>query len=142
MKSACANIGELQISEQAFALEKAGLNNDLEFIASNIEQFIETLESLISKISPTEIVTDTDSDADVMEDTAYRIEQLQIVITACEDYDRKAAFAALDSLKEKQWKTGTVATFEEIRDLLQRHSDFEGASELIRKELEAWKTTI
>jgi signal transduction histidine kinase/CheY-like chemotaxis protein len=141
MKSALANIGELQMSEQACALEKAGLDGDKEFISANTSIFIETLESLISRISSEEIVMDTDSDSIpsakahegrgsppyVIEDTAYLLEQLQVVKTACGNYDRKAAFAALDLLNNKQWKTDVTVMFEEIRELLLLHSDFEEA---------------
>jgi hypothetical protein len=131
MKAALANIGELQISEQAFALEKAGLNSDREFIAAQSGRFIETLESLIGKIYPTEILTDTDEV--IVEDTVYLAEQLEAIKQACEDYDRKAAFLALDLLKEKQWKPETVAMLEIISDMLLLHSDFDGAAELLQK---------
>jgi hypothetical protein len=130
MKAALANIGELQMSEQAFELEKAGLNGDREFIAAQTEQFIEALESLVSRINPAETATDTDSDGDIIEDRTYLIEQLQIVINACENYDRKAVFSALDSLKQKQWKTGTAAAFEKIHEKLSLHSDFERTGDL------------
>jgi hypothetical protein len=71
----------------------------------------------------------------VVEDIAYLIEQLQIATNACEDYDRKAAFAALDLLKEKQWKTETQAVLEEIREKLSLHSDFDGAVETISTKI-------
>jgi HPt (histidine-containing phosphotransfer) domain-containing protein len=132
MKSALANIGENEASELAFTLEKAGFDGDLEFIAANTEQFIETLETLIKRINPAETATDTGSEADIIEDTVYLIEQLQIVINTCEDYDRKAVFSVLDSLKEKQWKFSTSAALEEIHEKLSLHSDFDGAIELVR----------
>jgi len=128
MKSALANIGETEKSEQAAALEKAGLDGDRDFIAANTENFIETLETLIRELSPAQ--TAADEGINVAEDTVYLKEQLQIIKTACEDYDDTAAYAALDRLKEKPWKPQTSAALEEIRDTLFLHSDFERAGEL------------
>jgi len=127
MKSALANIGEAEKSEQAAALEKAGIDGDTGFIAANTEAFIKTLETLIKELSPAQAVA-----ADVTEDTVYLKEQLQIIKTACEDYDDTAAYAALDRLKEKQWKLQTVEALEKIRDALFLHSDFDGAAEQAR----------
>jgi HPt (histidine-containing phosphotransfer) domain-containing protein len=126
MKSALANIGKAEISQQAAALEKAGLDGNLDFIAANTESFIKTLESLIRELSPAEPAV---TDADAVEDTAYLEEQLQIIKTACENYDDTAAYAALDRLKEKPWKPQTAAALEKIRDALFLHSDFDGAAE-------------
>jgi CheY-like chemotaxis protein len=133
MKAALANIGENEASEIAFALEKAGLNGDKEFIATETGPFIEKLEDLISSISQTENQSDpsAQADADTIEDMALLKEQLQNILSACESFDRKAAFAALDLLKEKQWKTETAAMLENIHETLHLHSDFEGAAEII-----------
>jgi DNA-binding response OmpR family regulator len=135
MKSALANIGENEMSELAFVLEKAGLDGDREFIAANTESFIEKLETLISNISQPEAVSE-DTDNNIVEDTAYLAEQLEAVKQACEDYDRKAAFAALDLLKEKKWKAETSAALKEIREILSLHSDFDTAMELVQALLE------
>jgi HPt (histidine-containing phosphotransfer) domain-containing protein len=138
MKAALANIGEDNISEAAFALEKAGLDGNKEFIAANAGHFIETLESLIQRFSTAEAAEDKSSNegAAVIEDTAFLVEQLQIVKQACEDYDRKAAFTALDLLKEKQWNAKTQAAFESLGELISLHSDFEKAAEQAKTLLE------
>jgi len=126
MKSALANIGESEKSLQAAALEKAGLNGDRDFIAANAHVFISTLESLIQNLVPPE-TAGADS-ADITEDASFLIEQLQIIKTACEDYDEKTAYAAFDRLKEKAWKQETSDALEKIRDMLFLDSDFDGAS--------------
>ena len=126
MKSALANVGESEISASAFELEKAGLNSDMDFIAANTESFIETLNALVKNLAATE--TASIEDEGIQEDTAYLMEQLQIIKAACEDYDDTAAYAALDRLKEKAWKASTVAVLEEIREMLFLHSDFEEAA--------------
>ena len=139
MKSALANVGENEKSQAAAALEKAGLNDDREFIAANAENFIQTLEALIRELSLAEIaaadhanITEDAAraeDAAWAEDAAYLKEQLYMVKTACENYDDTAAYAALDRLKEKPWKAGTSAALEKLRDALFLHSDFDGAAE-------------
>jgi len=138
MKSALANVGEIEKSQQATELEKAGRNGDTEFIAANTEAFIQTLESLIQELNPAQ-PADTDADAgigaDVMEDTAYLAEQLQIIKAACKDYDDTEAYAALDRLKAKQWKPQTTAALEEIHDALFLHSDFDGVRAIILEQL-------
>jgi signal transduction histidine kinase/DNA-binding response OmpR family regulator len=121
MKSALANVGEIEKSRLAAALEKAGLDGDRDFIAAHTEGFIETLETLIKDLSPAQTAR-----ADVAEDPAYLAEQLHIIKTACTQYDDSAVYAALDRLKEKPWKPETAAMLEEIRETLFLHSDFEG----------------
>ena len=127
MKSALANVGENEISASAYELEKAGLNGDTEFIAAHTESFIETLKSLVRKFAAAETVGMEDEG--IHEEMAYLTEQLQIIKAACENYDDTAAYAALDRLKEKAWKTNTAAALEEIRYTLFLHSDFDGAAE-------------
>jgi CheY-like chemotaxis protein len=127
MKSALANIGETERSQAAAALEKAGLNGDADFIAANAESFVKTLESLIEELNAVK-TADAAADASVTEDIEYLKEQLQIIRTACKDYDDTAAYAVLDHLKEKQWKPITTAALEKIRETLFLHSDFENAA--------------
>jgi CheY-like chemotaxis protein len=131
MKSALANIGETEESQMAAALEKAGHDGDMGFIAANTERFIQALESLISGLSLAQAVgMDVSAAAmNVAEDSAFLQEQLQAVQAACAQYDDAAAYAALDRLKEKQWKPQTSVALEDIRDMLFLHSDFDGAAE-------------
>jgi len=129
MKSALLNIGEKEKSELAEALETAGNNGDTEYISANTENFIEILQALITKHAPAE----TADDSEVTEDTAFLKEQLAIIKAACEEYDEKTAYTAIDLLKEKQWKKETLTAIEEIRDILFLSSDFEKAAEQIDK---------
>jgi len=122
MKSALANMGEHDASQTAFAFEKAGQNCDIDFININIENFLTSLENLIKKHEiPQSVIADN-----IDEDTAYLTEQLQIIKTACINYDIDAAYAALDKLKEKTWNTKTYNMIEQLRDKLFIYSDFEG----------------
>jgi HPt (histidine-containing phosphotransfer) domain-containing protein len=133
MKSALANIGEHEVSKAASTLEEAGLKNDSKFIAANTESFIKTLETLINKLNP-DIISDED-DTKIAEDVVYLREQIEIVITACEEYDNNTAYAALDRLKENIWKSKTSASIENIRDVLFSSSDFDVAIEICKSLL-------
>jgi len=129
MKSALANVGEIEKSQQAAALEQAGLDGDIDFIAAHTESFIEALEIMIMKLNK---IAANYTDANAAEDTAYLGEQMQIIKTACENYDDAAAYDALDRLKEMPWGAETAAALEKIRDMLFLHSDFDGAAEQAR----------
>jgi CheY-like chemotaxis protein len=133
MKSALANVGEAEASHLAAALENVGRSGDMGYISENIDEFIQTLESLIDKFSAEE-GAETDSAgnegaSDAAEDKDYLKEQLLIIKSACADYDDDAAYAALDRLKESRWKPATANSLKEIRDALFVSSDFEGAAE-------------
>ncbi|GBU26109.1 hypothetical protein R83H12_02796 [Fibrobacteria bacterium R8-3-H12] len=58
------------------------------------------------------------------------MEQLLIIKSACDNYDDDTAYAALDRLKEKRWKTSTAESLEKIRNALFVNSDFEAAGEM------------
>ncbi len=133
MKSALANVGENEASRAAAELEKAGHSGDTGFITANIGGFIKALELLVEKFGgaggtdKADDVNKADDDG-TAEDTDYLVEQLRIVKSACENYDDDTAYAALDRLKERQWKRSTAKSLEDIRDALFTSSDFDGAA--------------
>ena len=123
MKSALANIGKHDLSEAAAALEKAGLDGDMEFIAAHTDSFITSLEDLVQSITPAEIPSDRNTE--IHEDRSFLMEQLGIIKSACEDYDDGAVYACLDLLQEKKWKPQTSELLKTIRETLYLHSDFD-----------------
>ena len=126
MKSALTNIREHAASAQALGLENAGRSGNVEYLTTNTESFISTLEAFIETMSPVEnAVSDDDG---VHEDATFLNDQLLIIKAACEDYDANAAYAALDLLGGKTWKKETSTILENIRDTLFLESDFESAS--------------
>jgi signal transduction histidine kinase/DNA-binding NarL/FixJ family response regulator len=126
MKSALANVGEEKASKMAAAFENIGF-------AEDTQGFISALEELIHKYSPSEeAVADTEG---ITEDTGLLTAQLEVIKTACEDYDSDAAFAAIELLMKKAWKPQTSALIEEIGDMLYLNSDFDGAAERIGKSI-------
>jgi len=122
LKSALANFGEKEASEYARKLEKAAHNEDMHYIHEKIDDFIMILRDVINRLTPVETA---DPNADMTEDTAFLKQQLEIIKTACEDYDDTKAFEILDLLGEKTWKNETCETLAEIRETLFLHSDFE-----------------
>ncbi|MCL2078046.1 MAG: ATP-binding protein [Oscillospiraceae bacterium] len=143
MKSALASIGEAEKSKTASKLEDAGHSGDIEFISANANDFIKSLETLAQTLvtgysENGENSGNDKSDEVLTEDTAYLYEQLLIIKNACEEYDDAAAYDALDRLRDKKnpWKKQTSAMFEEVRDMLFLHSDFEGAAEKVSEKLE------
>ncbi len=130
MKSALANIGEPLASEQALALENAGHSGNSAFISANVNLFIDTLQSLIERIS----LTDTQEvSIDISEDEVLLTQQLLVIKDACLNYDDVAAYSALDLLKQKSWNTKTNDELEQIYDMLFLHSDFDGVAQWIEK---------
>ena len=142
MKSALANVGEDEASQSASALEKAGIQSDTDFISANTESFLNTLKELIIKFSPETAQqcaqlkqcapdnkdSEEDTAGNYVGNTAYLGEQLQIIKTACENYDDDTAYAALDRLKESALRKETSDMLEKIKDMLYVYSDFDGAA--------------
>ncbi|MCL2063595.1 MAG: ATP-binding protein [Candidatus Cloacimonetes bacterium] len=129
MKSALANIGEIEISSNAAALENAGLKSDMDFISVHAPAFIEALENLIQDLSPSN--KPKVDDANIQDDLDFLSEQLLIIKTACEIFDDTAAYKSLDLLKERKWKNITAKNITELYDMLFLQSDFEGVVDRI-----------
>jgi len=133
MKSALANVGEDDASGLAAALESVGRSGDMGYITANVDEFVQTLESLMDKygrVINTAAGAEKSDNSVVAEDTNYLMEQLRIIKSACENYDDDAVYAALNRLKEERWKPSTTESLEKIREALYVSSDFEGAAKL------------
>ena len=129
MKSALANVGEMEASGLAAALENVGRSGDIGYISANSDEFIRTLELLVDKFSRVAESADVQDNggvdkSDAEEDKDYLMEQLRLIKSACDNYDDEAAYAALDRLNEKRWKPSTAESLEKIRDTLYISSDF------------------
>jgi HPt (histidine-containing phosphotransfer) domain-containing protein len=125
MKSAAFNVGEAELSALAGKLEKAGNENDMQFISQHNDAFLTQLEAAIR---PSQ--SETTDDSDITEDHAFLVEQLQIIKTACENYNADAIYSAVNLLKERSWKNETLVAIEEIREKIFLESDFDEASAL------------
>jgi len=123
MKSALANIDELEVSGQAASLENFGNARDKNAIQRDTPIFVESLEAIVAKID-----AQAGDAPDVDEDPDFLREQLQIIGKACADYDEQAADAALASLQKMSWTKETKALIDQISEDLLR-GDFDLAAE-------------
>jgi len=126
IKSALANIGETELSELAYTLEKAGKRRDKDTIEKKTQKMINLLKSIIGESEAT-IAEKKPATED--EDTAYLRKQLKIIKDACKEYDTKTANAAIEDLKKMSWTNQTEDILDKIFGYL-LHSDFEEAGEL------------
>jgi signal transduction histidine kinase/CheY-like chemotaxis protein len=121
IKSALANIGELEISKMAASLEKAGKERDITTIRKETQGFMDALRDIVAKIK-----TEPDNTSTADENPAYLLEQLEIIHKACNDYDERIAEAALEKLSKMQWSSKTKALLNQIAEHI-LFSDFEAA---------------
>ncbi|GHV34605.1 hypothetical protein FACS18949_10970 [Clostridia bacterium] len=122
MKSACANVGEAELSKLAEALESAGKRGDEEFIKANVGAMIE-------RLLPFAEAQETPTVSAIEEDTAFLREKLAQIKLAADDFDGNAMLAIVAELKIKTWSEETRKTIAEIEDAAM-FSDFEKAEEL------------
>jgi CheY-like chemotaxis protein len=115
MKSALFNIGEKELSTNAYELEKAGERRELAVVLKNTPPFINRLKALTRKIKPEEAGSPVElSNANM---TLLRDKLIEIK-TACGRIKKSDAKAALDDLKHKDWPREIVVLLDEISDYL------------------------
>jgi len=101
MKSALANVGELEVSSFAAQLEQAGRNNDIDTISSETPVFLSELRTIIKKLTPLENLDDNRELQD--EKLSYFHEKLLAIKEACEVYDKRTIKEILTVLKRDTW---------------------------------------
>jgi PAS domain S-box-containing protein len=124
MKSALANIGEIELSTAAAKLEEAGRNQDIAEISNDTPGFISALRAVIQKVNPNK--DDTDDKADVTmseEDRAALIEQLSLMQKASIEFDKKTVKNTLAQIREKKLPFTVKKLLETISEHL-LHSEF------------------
>jgi len=128
MKSALANIGEMDLSSRAMELEQAGRDQNVNFILTALPEFIDSLNEVIKKLEPIE---DNDEISDNF-DYPYLKEKIKEIINACASYNKKAAKEALASLKQKNW---TSLTRDKLSDIAEHllHSEFDEAAAIAKE---------
>ncbi|MDR0517250.1 MAG: response regulator [Fibromonadaceae bacterium] len=122
MKGALANIGEMELSQKAFVLEKAGKERDRDAIKENTNEFLDVLNKIIMHIEAETEKSEVSED----EDPVYLREQLKIISEASAKYNKKAAKSAIKNLEKMSWTKDTKNIINEISEHL-LHGDFEKA---------------
>ena len=128
MKSALANIGEQQLSDEALKLEMAGRERNVDKILSEIPAFLNALREVINKNKPKPDDENTETaDENSPEFKSFLREKLIIMQAACARYDKKLAKETLAELKEVSWSPAIKERLNNMAEHL-LHSDFEEAS--------------
>ncbi|MCL2264890.1 MAG: transporter substrate-binding domain-containing protein [Treponema sp.] len=133
IKSVLINIGERELSDTALKLEKAGDNRDMKLITDETETFLNSLLPLIKKLK---LIKDENEANNISaeissDDDAYLRENLLKIKTFCEAFDKKAAKALLDELRQKTWTNDINSVLDEIA-LLILHSAFKKAAQTVQ----------
>jgi len=138
MKSALANIGEIDASMIAFKLEKAGREGNIGLLLNETNKFVESLKAITEKIKPKENIKPDENNEIAQDVAAFLHEKLNTLLGACASYDKKAAKKTLYELEGKPLPQEIRNTFEKISEHL-LHSEFEDAvklaSELIKRRV-------
>jgi len=127
MKSALANIGEMELSGVASKLEEAGRAEDISLITGEIPSFLNSLRAVIEKMKQKAAVNEP---VDTDNDPAYLREKLLLIQTACASYEDRDANAALSELRRKAWPPEVKELLAAVAEHL-LHSEFEEAAALI-----------
>ena len=134
MKSALANVGENELSENALKLEQAGRDRNVEFILTETPKFLEALRTVIEK---NKSKADEESGETVDENAedvrTFLRERLLVIQAACSRYDKRIAKETLAELKQKSWPQLTKERLN-IMAVHLLHSEFEEAS-MIAQEI-------
>jgi len=127
MKSALANIGEMELSAVALRLEQAGREKDIDVMKTETGAFLDKLLAVIAKVRPKD--DDNEPSEDSKEALALLREKLLVVREACAALEKKTAKNALNELREKTWSHDTRELLNTIAEHL-LHSDFDAAAAL------------
>ncbi|MCL2498992.1 MAG: ATP-binding protein [Defluviitaleaceae bacterium] len=131
IKTALANINEIDASKAALSLEKSGNAKNTEEIKRKTPAFIDTLERIVDKYRMHELIED---ETQITEDKDFLREKLGELIASCEKYSVRAAKKALADLKGKSWRHATKEAINEMAlDLL--HGKYKSVIETANKTL-------
>ena len=136
IKSVLTNIGEKELSETAYKLEKAGVRHEYDTIAGETESFLNELKQLGKKVKmlKNEAESNYISLKISAEDDIYLREKFTEIKNSCESFDKKSAKAALDDLRLKTWTSDVNAVLDEIA-LHILHSAFKKAAQCVQNFL-------
>jgi len=130
IKSALANINEMELSVAASKLEQAGKDEDIEIITTITPGFLEALRVIIENAKSWNINNKPGEDTE--EDLAFLHDKLSIIRRACAVLDKRTAKNTLSELRKKPWSNNVSESLHKMADHL-LHSEFEGAIAICHK---------
>jgi len=132
MKSALANVTEIDLSQTAHELEQAGREKNSVFIMEKLPGFLGSMRAVIEKLKPHDDQTNEVENIEDTGDLQFLAEKLRVIEEACEAYDKSSAKKALAELKTRAWPRKIKDTLSVITEYL-LHSDFEEAISVIKE---------
>jgi CheY-like chemotaxis protein len=130
MKSALTNVGETELSETAFKLEKAAREKNTGVITADTPAFLSELRKVIEKLSAKK--EGEGGTADSAEARVLLREKMLAVKEACGVFDKKAAKDTIAELRKKTWSKETDELLGAIAEHL-LNGDFDEASNTAEK---------
>ena len=131
IKSALANIGEIELSKIAGNLEKYGREDSINSINEETPDFIIALQKVVNKLNP----ADNEETAEDSEDSlVFLHKKLAIIKEACCEYNKSAVKKELHELREKSWSNKTKLFLSRISEYL-LHSEFDEINSFIKDYL-------
>ena len=102
MKSALANIGEMDFSAFACKLEQAGREKNINVIAAETPVFLDELQAMIDKLKLSQSRFSAETPIGESDNArSYLFEKLTAIQEACSTFDKKNAEAVLAELNQK-----------------------------------------
>jgi response regulator RpfG family c-di-GMP phosphodiesterase len=132
IKSALANIGNMELSAVALKLEMSARDNDIGIIKFETPAFLDELKAFVEKLKSKQEKEDNEMPEG---DPSILRERLFSFKTACEDYDEYLADNILTELKKDAWPQTVKELLGGLAEYL-LHSDFDLAVAAVDKYLE------
>ncbi|MCL2497502.1 MAG: ATP-binding protein [Symbiobacteriaceae bacterium] len=124
IKSALGVIGQQELSGEAARLEMAGREGKVGILAAETPAFVSALRELVSQLQPeTKEVAGEEDGAD----REYLLATFQIIIQACQEYNKRQADLAIAELHQRAWSEGVEKLLQTISQQL-LHGEFEAVS--------------
>ena len=129
IKSALANIGNMELSAIALKLEVSARDKNIKIIQSETPDFLDALKEYVKKLMPQK---EKDIYEETYEDIAFLRENLFAIKNATDDFDDVRIDNILMVLKTRSWSKSTDDLLREIAEN-SLHSDFDKIVEIIEK---------
>jgi len=114
LKSALANIGEMQLSNSALRLEQAAKNKGIAVLTAETPGFMKMLKSMLIKLKKPEASENGEDQELSNDDKVFLQSKLNEIKIACDKLLIKDAKEALAELKKKTWSRKTKEIIDEI----------------------------
>ena len=129
LKSACANVGMMELSELALRLELASKDKDQNALMTKTPIFLEKLYEAVSEFDKRRAKQDEENPSSI--DNRFFKEMLLQLAGECDSYNAEKAKKTLKQMEAEEGTAQMRMFLSEIRQML-LHSDFEAAGEKAR----------